>query len=175
MLRSKKEEQVAFLREALADVEGLVVTGMQGLTVAEISDLRRRLHEAGVQYKVVKNNLFKRVAAEGDLNVVADAFKGPTAIAWSTTDAVAPAKITVEFQKDVSKFEIKAGFVSGNKLDVAQVEALSKLPSLDELRSKLLGTVNGVAAKLLAQINAPASHVVGVIEAKRKKDEEEAA
>ena len=173
MDKAQKEAQVDFLRSALVGAESVVLTGVSGLSVTEVSQLRGKLHEAGVNYKVVKNTLAKRVVSEGDMSVLADDFKGPTAIAWST-DAVAPAKILRNFQKEMEKFEIKAGYNAGKRLDLEQIKALADLPSLDELRAQILGTINGVTGKLLAQINAPASNLVGVLQAKIDKDNEAA-
>lgn len=173
MDKAQKEAQVDFLRSALVGAESVVLTGVSGLTVTEVSQLRGKLHEAGVNYKVVKNTLARRVVSEGDMSVLADDFKGPTAIAWST-DAVAPAKILRNFQKEMEKFEIKAGYNAGKRLDLEQIKALAELPSLDELRAQILGTINGVTGKLLAQINAPASNLVGVLQAKIDKDNEAA-
>jgi large subunit ribosomal protein L10 len=174
MERQKKEEQITFLRDALADVESVVLSSVQGLTVSEVSDLRGKLHDAGVNYMVVKNTLAKMVVRDTELSVLEQDFAGPTAIAWSKDDPVAPAKILVDFQKDVEKFEIRSGYNSGSRLEFAQLDALAKLPSLDELRAQLLGTINGVGAKLLAQFNAPASNLVGVFKAKAEKDKEAA-
>jgi large subunit ribosomal protein L10 len=171
--RATKEAQVDFLRDALASAESVVLTGVSGLTVSEVSELRGKLHEAGVSYRVVKNTLAKRVVSEGDMSVLADDFKGPTAIAWSD-DPVAPAKILKNFQKDMEKFEIKAGYNAGKRLGLDEIKALADLPSLDELRAQILGTINGVTSKLLAQVNAPASNLVGVLQAKIDKDKEAA-
>jgi large subunit ribosomal protein L10 len=166
-----KVDELTFLQSAFKNVEGAVLTSVQGLTVAQVSDLRRRLHEAGVNYKVVKNTLAKKAVKGTPLEVVSADFKTSTAVAWSDDSPVAPAKVIVEFKKTVEKFIIKAGYQGGQRLDKAGIDALSKMPSLDELRGQLLGLMQGVPAKLLSQLNAPAQHVVGVIEAKRAKDE----
>jgi large subunit ribosomal protein L10 len=174
MNRAQKEEQLAFLQDALKDVRGLVLTSVKGLTVGEVSELRRQLHDAGIHYKVVKNTLAKKAIEGTDLSVLADDFKAETAIAWSNTDAVTPAKVIVKFKKDVEKFTVKAGYASGERLDAEGVETLSKLPSLDELRSKILGLLQAVPTKLVQQINAPAQNIVGVVAAQKKKLEEAA-
>jgi large subunit ribosomal protein L10 len=175
MKRNEKEEQIAFLREAFAGVEALVLTSVQGLTVAEVSELRRRLHDAGVNYRVVKNTLAKKATEGTPLAVIADDFKEVTAVAWHKSDPVAPAKVLQNFKKDLEKFKIKAGYNAGQRLDEAAVKALAELPSMDELRASLLGTINGVAAKLLSQLNAPAQHVVGTLQAKIDDDTKKAA
>jgi len=174
MNRAEKEQEVAFIREALSNVEGLVLTSLKGLTVEQATELRRRLHDGGVSYRVVKNTLAKKAIAGTDLNVLAMDFKTETAIAWSNTDAVAPAKILMKFKGEVDKFGVKAGFNAGQRLDADAVEALSKLPSLDELRSQLLGIMQAVPAKLVRQINAPAQQLVAVNQARVNKEKEAA-
>jgi large subunit ribosomal protein L10 len=123
-----------------------------------------------VNYKVVKNTLAKKALEGTDMSVLADDFKAETAIAWSNTDAVSPAKVLVKFKKDVEKLGIKAGYNSGQRLDESAVEALSKLPSLDELRSKLLGLMTAVPTKLVQQVNAPGAQLARVIQARVDKD-----
>jgi large subunit ribosomal protein L10 len=173
--RAVKEEQLKFLKEEFKDVAALVLTSVQGLNASEVADLRRRYHDAGVNYRVIKNTV-ARLATQGTpLSVIADDFKEVTAIAWHKSDPVVAAKISAAFKKDVEKFQIKAGFQGGLRLDLEGVNALASLPSLDELRGQLLGVMNGVAAKLLAQVNAPAQHVVGVLQAKHDEDAKKAA
>src|SRR5690606_28255186 len=101
-------------------------------------------------------------------------FKAETAIAWSNTDAVAPAKVVAKFKEDVEKFSIKAGFNAGQRLDEAAADALSKLPSLDELRSTLLGLMQAVPTKLVRQINTPAQQVAGGLNARVNKEKDAA-
>lgn len=175
MNRAEKEAEVSMLREELVKAEGMVLTSVKGLNMAQVSDLRRRLHEAGVKYRVVKNTLAKKALEGSDLAVLHKDFKGETAVAWSVDDAISPFKVTQKFKTDVEKFEIKAGYNAGNRMDASGVEAMSKLPSLDELRAQLLGVIQAVPAKLLSQINAPAQHVVGVLQAKVDEDEKKAA
>ena len=174
MNRAQKEEQLNFLKDALSDVRGVVLTSVKGLSVSEVSDLRRKLHDAGIHYKVVKNTLARKAIEGTDLSVLNDDFKEETAIAWSNADAVTPAKVVVDFKKEVEKFTIKAGYASGERLDTDAVETLSKLPTLPELRSKILGLMQAVPTKLVQQINAPAQNVVGVVAAQKKKLEESA-
>ena len=166
----EKVDQLDFLKNAFKKVESAVLTSVQGLTVAEVSELRRRLHDAGVHYRVVKNTLAKKAIKGTAFEVVSDDFKTVTAVAWHETDPVGPAKVITGFKKDLAKFIIKAGFQGGIRLDNAGVDALAKMPSMNELRGQLLGMMNAVPAKLLAQINAPAQHIVGVLQAKHDKD-----
>lgn len=172
MDRVQKQEQIDFLKDVFASAESIVLGSVQGLDGNQVATLRRKLHESGIQFKVVKNKLAKIAVDTTPAKPLFDDFVNQTAIAWSTTDAVGPAKILVKYQKDVEKFEIRSGFNAGNRLDLAAVKAFAKLPSLDELRAQLLGVMQAVPAKLLAQVNAPASHVLGVIQAKVDKDKE---
>jgi large subunit ribosomal protein L10 len=173
MDRNQKQAEIAELREALANVEGVVLTSLKGLTSAQVADFRRRAHDAGVKVRVSKNTLIKKAIEGTNLEVLKNDLKAETAIAFSM-DAIAPAKVAVNFKKDVEKFTVKSGFSGGARIDSAGVEALSKMPSLEELRAQLLGVIQGVSAKLLAQINAPAQHVVGVIQAKVDNDKKAA-
>lgn len=166
----QKVDQLAELKTAFQTVESAVLTSVQGLTVAEVSDLRRKLHDAGIEYRVVKNTLAKKAIKGTPLEAVSGDFKQVTAVAWHPTDPVGPAKVLTEFKKSLEKFVIKAGFQGGIRLDQKGVEALSKMPSMDELRAQLLGTLNALPSKLLAQVNAPAQHLVGVLQAKHDKD-----
>lgn len=170
----EKTDQLTELKTAFKTVESLILTSVQGLTVAEVSDLRRKLHDAGIEYRVVKNTLAKKAIAGTPLDVVSGDFKQVTAVAWHATDPVGPAKVLTEFKKSLEKFTIKAGFQGGVRLDVAGVAALAKMPSMEEMRAQFLGVLQAVPAKLLAQLNAPAQHIVGVVEAKRAKDEKAA-
>ena len=174
MNRAEKEAEVAVLREAFIDAEGLVLTSVKGLTMTEVSDLRRRLQAAGVSYKVVKNTLARKALEGSDLAVLHEDFKGETAVAWSKDDVISPAKVVMNYKADNEKFSVKAGYNAGQRLDSKGVEALSKLPSLEELKAQLLGVIQAVPAKLLAQVNAPGQHIAGVLQAKVDKDKEAA-
>ena len=173
--RATKGEQLAFLKNEFKDVAALELTSVQGLNAAEVDSLRRKLHDAGVNYRVVKNTLAKKATEGTPLSVMANDFREVTAIAWHKTDPVAPAKAIAEFKKTLEKFKIKAGFQGGNRLSEDGVKALATMPSLPELRAQILGLMNAVPAKLLAQINAPAQHLVGVLQAKHDDDEKKAA
>lgn len=174
MIRTEKQEQIESLRGIFSDVESVVLSSVEGLDAAQVAGLRRKLHEAGVGFKVVKNKLAKLAAQDTDVRAIAEDFVGATAIAWSTTDAVTPAKVLVKFQDEVESFKIKAGYNAGLRLDLPSLKALATLPSLEELRAQLLGLMQAVPARLLAQVNAPASHVIGVMQAKVDKDKEAA-
>jgi large subunit ribosomal protein L10 len=171
--KSEKVTQLAELTKEFSTVAGAVLTGVAGLTVAESTSLRRKFHDAGVHYRVVKNTLARKAAEQGDLKVIADLFVGPTAIVWHKDDPSAAARVALKAKEELEKLELKGGFLGGTKLDAAGLKTAASMPTLPELRSLLLGTINGVAAKLLAQINAPAQNIVGVIVAHEEKQKAE--
>ena len=168
MDRARKEELVVELNGAFADAALVVVTHQSGLTVAESTDLRRRMREAGASYKVTKNRLVKLVGTpyEG----IANLFEGPTAIAYSD-DPVAAARVAVNFSKGNDKLVVVGGAMAENQLDEAGVKALAMLPSLDELRSKLIGVLNAPATKIAGVLQAPAGQLARVLSAKAEQGE----
>lgn len=174
MEKVTKEEQISFIKDLFAKAECLVLTNIEGLNASEVSTLRRSLHDANVGFKVIKNKLARKALAETSASVLHDDFIGSTAVAWSNDNVVAPAKLLVKFEKEFEKLQLKSGFNSNARLDIDAIKQLSSLPSLEELRAQLLGVITAPAAKLLAQINAPASNFVGVMQAKMDKDKEAA-
>lgn len=164
MDRAQKKELVANLAQVFADSAVVVVTRNHGLTVAQVSDLRTKMRAAGASFKVSKNRL-ARIALEGTAyQPIGDLLVGPTALATST-DPVAAAKVAVEFAKTNDKFEIVGGAMGSTVLDVNGVKALASLPSLDELRAKIVGLINAPATKVAQLANAPASKLARVFAA----------
>jgi large subunit ribosomal protein L10 len=169
MDRAQKAEAVSSLAKTLTETSVVVVTRNHGLTVAQSSDLRNKMRAAGASYKVTKNRL-ARIALEGTpYQPIGDLLTGPIGLATST-DPVAAAKIAVEFAKTTDKFEIVGGAMGNTVLDVNGVKALAELPSLDELRAKLIGLVNAPATKLAQLANAPAAKLARVFTAYAEKD-----
>lgn len=161
MDRSEKAELIASLTRTFENASLVVVTRQSGLTVAEVSDLRRKMRDAGAGYKVAKNRL-TRLALEGTaFKPIGDLFKGPTAIAYSK-DPVAAAKVTVAFAKTNEKLSIVGGALGAMLLDVQGVRMLAELPSLDELRGRLLGVINAPATRLAGVLQAPAGQLARV-------------
>ncbi len=169
MEKATKEQQILFVKDLFSKAECVVLTNIEGLNASAVSSLRRGLHEANVGFKVVKNKLARKALEGSSASVLFDDFVGSTAVAWSD-DVLAPAKILVKFEKDLEKLQLKAGFSAGARLSVEGIKALSKLPNLQELRAQLLGLFLAPASRLLAQVNAPASNLVGVLQAKIDKD-----
>lgn len=164
MERSKKEALVAELHETFSSNSLVVVTHQQGLTVAEASDLRQKMRDAGAGFKVTKNRLAKIALKGTQFEQLDDIFTGPTGIAFST-DPVAAAKVAVDYRKSNEKLSIVGGSLDGQGLDAAQVEALSKMPSLDELRGKLVGLLQAPAGKVASVLQAPAGQLARVFSA----------
>ena len=164
MDRDEKKDLVAGLNRLFSEVSVVVVTRNHGLTVSQVTDLRNRMRGAGAAYKVHKNTL-ARIALEGTpFAAITDMLVGPTALATST-DPVAAAKIAVEFAKTTEKFEIIGGAIGAQLLDLNGVKALAELPSLDELRAKILGVLVAPATKLAQLVNAPAAKLARVFAA----------
>jgi large subunit ribosomal protein L10 len=168
--RAEKEALVSSLHERLGEVSSVVVTHQLGLTVAQSSDLRRKAREAGAHYRVVKNRLAKRAFEGTKFEALVPLFNGPTAIALSD-DPVAAAKVVNAFAKTNDKVTILGGGLNGQYLDADGVKALADLPSLDELRGKLIGVIQAPATKVAGVINAPGSQLARVFAAYASKDE----
>lgn len=169
MDRGKKEALVAELRQTFDENELVVVTHQSGLTVAEASDLRRKMREAGARFKVTKNRLAKLALKDTKFEHLTDDFTGPTAIAVSV-DPVAAAKVAVEFANKNDKLQIVSGALGEKGLDADGVKALAKLPSLDELRGKIVGLLQAPAGKLASVTQAPAGQLARVFGAYAAKD-----
>ena len=160
--RSKKEALVAELHQDFEENNLVVVTQQSGLTVSEVSDLRRQMREAGCKFKVTKNRLAKIALKETKFEALEDAFTGPTAIAVSK-DPVAAAKIAVEFANENEKLTIVGGALDADVLDADGVKTLAKLPSLDELRGKIVGLLQAPATKVAGVLQAPAAQLARVM------------
>lgn len=168
MDRSEKEQLVSSLRQGFADSNLIIVTQQKGLTVAEVSDLRRQIREAGAQYKVAKNTLARLAVAGTDNEGLNALFSGPTALAYSK-DPVAAAKVTIKFANGNEKLKVVGGILNGKILNGKEVEALSKLPSLDELRAKIIGILSTPATRVAGVLQAPAGQLARVFSAYGKK------
>lgn len=169
MDRSQKADAVAELNAVFNEVGVVVVTRNLGLTVDQSTDLRSKMRDAGASYKVAKNRLAKLALKDTDYSGIDEYLTGPTALAWSQ-DPVAAAKAAVEFAKTNDKLEIVGGSMGPQVLDEAGVRALASMPSLDELRGKLVGLVNAPATKVAQLMNAPASKLARVFGAYGAKD-----
>jgi large subunit ribosomal protein L10 len=168
--RKEKSELVASLHEKFVEAGLVVVTHNQGLTVAEITDLRRKIRAAGAGFKVTKNRLTRLALADTKFTGIDNLFTGPTAIAYSK-DPVAAAKVVVDFAKGNEKLVILGASLGSNVLNVEGVKALATLPSLDQLRAKLVGMIQTPATRIAGVLQAPGGQVARVLAAYAKKDE----
>ena len=169
MDRSQKADSVAQLNAVFNESGVVVVTRNLGLSVAQSTELRTKMREAGATYKVAKNRLAKLALKDTDYAGIDEYLSGPTALAYSE-DPVAAAKAVVEFAKGTDKLEIVGGSMGAQVLDEAGVKALASMPSLDELRGKIVGLVNAPATKIAQVVNAPAAKLARVFGAYGAKD-----
>ena len=170
MNRSEKAEAIAELNQIFKDANLMVVTRQSGLTVQEVTDLRRKVRAAGASYKVAKNRLTLRALEGTPFKALGPMFTGPTAIAYSK-DPVAAAKVISAFAKDNEKLSIIGGALGENTLDVAGVQALASLPSLDALRGKIIGLLQAPATKVAGVLQAPAGQLARVFGAYGAKED----
>lgn len=166
MNRSEKEELVAQVRDRMMQAKGIVITQQSGLTVSEVTDLRRQMREAGAEFKVLKNTLAKIAVTGTPMEGLSSLLEGPTAVAFSIEDAVAAAKIASKFSNSNQKLKVVGGYLDGRVLDAHSVDLIAKLPSLDELRGKIVGVLCAPATKLAVLAKEPASRVARVIGAR---------
>ena len=164
MDRAKKKQLIDSLRAALADTQVVVLTHQTGMTVEEVTDLRRQMRAAGANFRVTKNKLAQR-SLEGTPFVGLKAlFKGPSAIAFSR-DPVAAAKVAVAYAEKNDKLKLVAGALGDRALDIAAIKALASLPSLDQLRGKIVGLLQAPATKIAGVLQAPAGQLARVVAA----------
>lgn len=168
-----KKKIVEDLKKKFATTKVVIVTDYKGLNVSQMTELRRNLSEAKVEFQVVKNTLLTRASKDTDAELLADVFKGPSGIALSFDDPVAPAKILTQFAKDNKKLEIKAGVMNGKMMNLDAITALSKLPSREELLAQVLSTMNAVPTGFVRALADVPRRMVNVLNA--IKDQKEAA
>ena len=148
-----KQPIVDEISATIKDAASVVVVDYRGLTVAEDTQLRKQLREAGVSYKVYKNTLVSRAVEGTEFESLRDVLEGPSAFAVSTTDATAPARILAKFAKTAKALEIKAGVVEGTYYDAEGMKAIAEVPSREELLSKLLGSLQSPITNLARVLN----------------------
>ena len=169
MDRAQKQEAIETLKGVFDSSGAVVVTHYMGLTVAEMTDLRGRLREQGAQLKVVKNTLAQK-ALDGSVGEAGEAlFTGPVAIAFAP-DPVSAAKVATDYAKQNDKFSVIGGLMGQQVLDKAAVTNLATLPSLDQLRGKLIGLIQAPATKIAGVLQAPAGQLARVMGAYAAKD-----
>lgn len=171
LTRTQKEEQVSELRDKLGRATSVFVADYRGLSVADADELRGKLRgdAAGgrVEYQVVKNSVLRRATSDSDIGVLKDTFNGPTAVAISYGDPAALAKVLVDYAKQYEVFELKGAFLDGRSLDQGEISTLATLPSLDELRGRLVGLIQAPATKLVRLLCEPGAQLARLVEARR--------
>jgi large subunit ribosomal protein L10 len=168
LLRARKSEVIDGLRDVFSDAGVVVVAHYKGLSVAEVSELRRGMREAGAAFRVTKNTLAKIALANTPYAILERLFSGPTAIAWSV-DPVAAPKAAVGFAKRNDKLMIVGGALAGTLLTSEQVRALAELPSIDQLRAGLAGLLRLPAARLIGTLRGPGAQVARVLAARAEQ------
>ena len=170
MDRAQKAESIETLRGVFADAGAVVVTHYLGLTVAEMTDLRTRLRAQGAKLKVVKNTLVQKAIMDGSTGEAGQRlFSGPVAIAYAP-DPVSAAKVATDYAKTNDKFVVMGGIMGATVLDKSAVASLATLPSLDQLRSQIIGLLNAPATKIASVVQAPAGQLARVFNAYATKD-----
>lgn len=167
----EKKQIVDALHEKFTDAVIVILTDYKGLDVTAMNQLRKNLHEADVEYQVVKNSLMSRASEETNIALIKDNFKGPSAIALGYNDPVAPAKVLTEFAKKNDKLEIKIGIMKDKVLDLDSIKALSALPSREQLLAQVLSAINGVPTALVRALNDVPSRLLNVLNAIKEMKE----
>ncbi|HHU5273517.1 TPA: 50S ribosomal protein L10 [Streptococcus agalactiae] len=158
---AKKAEQVELIAEKMKAAASIVVVDSRGLTVEQDTNLRRSLRESDVEFKVIKNSILARAAEKAGLEDLKELFVGPSAVAFSNEDVIAPAKVISDFAKDAEALEIKGGSVDGKFTSVEEINALAKLPNKE-----------GMLSMLLSVLQAPVRNIAYAVKAVAEKDEE---
>lgn len=160
-----KEQQVSEVASKFQESSCTIVTDYRGLNVSEVTELRKALREAGVEFQVLKNTTLRRASETAELSDLNSHFVGPTAVAFSKEDVVAPAKILSDFAKKHENLEIKVGVVEGKVVDVSQIKALAELPSREGLLSMLLSVLQAPMRNFALAVKAVAEKQEGGVEA----------
>jgi len=170
LTRAQKEREVAELREKFARATSVFVADYRGLDVQSVHDLRKRLRGEGpgrYEYRVTKNTLLRRAVEGSTLASLEPSFDGPTAIAIAYGDPLRLAKVLVDWAKSHEVFRLKAGWLEGKPLAREEIATLATLPSLEELRGRIVGLLLAPATKLVRVVAAPAGQLARVVEARR--------
>lgn len=178
LTRDEKQTLITEYVEHVRRSQAAIITDYRGLTVKDLSGLRRKLRDAGATYQIAKNSLFARALAEAGVTLPAELTTGPTGIAFCLEDPVAPAKILTEFvtaNQQANIFAIRGGFMGTRPLNAKQVEALAKLPAREVILAQLLGSLQGPASSLVGTITAPLRDLVYTLQARGEQGAAETA
>ncbi len=167
----EKKKIVEDIRKRFLESKVVILTDYKGLDVEKINELRGKLKQSGVEYKVVKNAFLIRASEETDISLIKDSFKGPSAVALSCDDPVSPAKILTEFADEHELLEIKVGVMNGKILDLSAIKKLSALPSREVLLSSLLSVMSGVPSAFVRALNDMPRRLLNVLQAIKEQKE----
>ena len=168
MSKEQKKQYISTMQDQFDKSEAVIVTHYQGLTMSQLDDLRNRMREHGIQFKITKNRITKLALKKTKCKELSDLFSGPTAVALSK-DAITSAKILTKFSKENSNLKILGGIMGTDILDVAGVQNVATLPTLDEARAKIVGILKSPAQKIASILLAPASKIAILALEKSKK------
>lgn len=169
MLRSEKQDVVQSLREKLAAVQSLVLVDYRGIRVEDVTALRREFRRNGCEYKVVKNTLIEHAVQGTALEVIKPMLKGMTGLAMGFDEPSTVAKLSTKAAKDFDKFKVRGGYFDGKLLEVNGIKQLASMPSKDELRAQVLGTLVAPAQQIVGVLTAPMRDILLVLEARTKQ------
>jgi large subunit ribosomal protein L10 len=168
-VRSEKEASVSQVAEKFNKSQSVILADYRGLNVLEVTELRKKLREAGVEYKVIKNTLTSRAAKQVNIEGLDEYLSGPTALAFGYNDPVTPAKILATFAKDHKKLELKAGVLEGKVINTKAVTALAELPSREALLGQIAGLLQSPMRGLVTVLSGPLRNLAYATEAVRKQ------
>ncbi len=169
MARPEKEATVSEVQQKFAVSKSVILADYRGLNVEEVTELRKKLREAGVEYKVVKNTLTSRAAKAANIDGLDQYLSGPTALAFGINDVVVPAKILADFAKEHKKLELKGGVLEGKVIDIAAVKNLANLPSREVLLGQVAGVLQAPLRGLATVLSGPLRNLTYAVEAVRKQ------
>lgn len=170
-----KKQFVQQLHERMEKSRVVIVTDYKGLDVSTMTDLRRKLREANIDYEVVKNTMLRRASDGTGVEAIRDHFKGPNAIALSYDDPVSPAKVLIDFAKSNDKLEIKIGVLNGKVLDLSSIKSLASLPSREELLATVLSAMIAVPTSFVRALSDVPRRILNVLQAIKEQKEQQAA
>jgi large subunit ribosomal protein L10 len=168
-VRTEKEAMISQVLEKLTKSQSVILADYRGLNVQEITELRKRLREAGVEYRVIKNTLTSRAAKAGNIEGLDQYLSGPTALAFGYNDPVTPAKILANFAKDHKKLELKGGILEGKTISLNAVKSLAELPSREALLGQIAGVLQAPIRGLVTVLSGPLRNLAYATEAVRKQ------
>ena len=172
MDRARKEELVASMHQTFQQAATVVVTHYSGMTVAQMEDLRKQIHDSGAKFQVTRNRLARRAIKGTKYETLATLFDGPTAIAYSD-DPLSAAKVTVNFSKTNEKLTVLGGAMGEMVLDESAVKALAELPSLEDLRGKIVSLLVTPASRIVGVLSAPAGQLARALAARGEQSDAE--